>query len=153
MPDPRVLKLAHTIVHYSCSLQQGEKFLIQTYGPADELARALVQEAAAAGALPFMWRFDERMERELLLGGSREQCELLAAHDAAFMAQMDAFCGVRAPVNPTELSDLPPGKAGAFEQLQQSRALRCARAPHQVGSFALPHALHGTTGAHVAFGF
>ena len=110
MPDPRVLKLAHTIVHYSCSLQQGEKFLIQTYGPADELARALVQEAAAAGALPFVWRFDERMERELLLGGSREQCELLAAHDAAFMAQMDAFCGVRAPVNPTELSDLPPEK-------------------------------------------
>ena len=110
MPDPRVLKLAHTIVHYSCSLQQGEKFLIQTYGPADELARVLVQEAAAAGALPFVWRFDERMERELLLGGSREQCELLAAHDAAFMAQMDAFCGVRAPVNPTELSDLPPEK-------------------------------------------
>lgn len=110
MTDPRMQTLADTIVRYSCALRPGEKFLIQSHGPADELALCLIRSSYDVGAIPFVWKIDPRMERELLLGAMDEQIDLLCENHAALMRQMDAYCGIRASDNQSELTDVPEDK-------------------------------------------
>ena len=54
MFDPRIQKLAHNLIHYSCRLQKGENILIESIGGNDDLARALIKEAYRAGGVPLL---------------------------------------------------------------------------------------------------
>ena len=49
MRDPRIAKLAHLLVNYSCRVKKGDKVLIEVFDAGHELARALVSEVYAAG--------------------------------------------------------------------------------------------------------
>ena len=66
--DPRTKKLAENLLHFSCSLQKGEKVLIEAIGEVDDLARALVKEAYAMEAVPFLWINNNIINREYLQG-------------------------------------------------------------------------------------
>ncbi len=114
MTDPRVKKLAHNLVNFSCALKPGEKILIESIGGADELARELIKEAYVAGGTPFLWLRDKRMDRELLLGATEEQIRTMAENDAALMSQMQAYVGIRAGANASELSDVPSEKQDIY---------------------------------------
>jgi len=117
MTDPRIEKLADVIVNYSCNIQPGEKFLIQTYGDMDELTNALIKECYKAGGMPFVWRFNNKVLRELLMNATEEQIKILAENEASLMKQMDAFCGIRGGDNITELSDVPHEKMELWDRL------------------------------------
>ena len=54
MKDPRMLKLAHNLINYSCKLQKGEKVLIEATGIPEDFVCALVDEAYAAGGIPLV---------------------------------------------------------------------------------------------------
>jgi aminopeptidase len=54
MPDPRIIKLAKVMVHYSLALQPGQQVLIRTHPLADELTLAVYEEAIKAGAHVFI---------------------------------------------------------------------------------------------------
>lgn len=109
--DPRNRTLAHNLIHYSCRLKPGEKVLISCVGPYPlPLVRALVKEAYAAGATPFVNLSNSQVDRELLLGATPEQQDLLAKRDVMLMEQMDAYIGVRGDENALELSDVPAEK-------------------------------------------
>ncbi|MBE6883591.1 MAG: aminopeptidase [Ruminococcaceae bacterium] len=110
MTDPRVKQLAHNLVNFSCDIKPGEKILIESIGGADDLARELIKEAYAAGATPYLWLKDNRMQRELLLNGTPEQFKLMAEVDAALMSQMDAYVGLRSGSNASEMKDVPAEK-------------------------------------------
>ena len=78
--DPRITTLAHNLVHYSCSVKPKERVLIHIIGEsAYPLAKALIREVYAAGALPFLELEDTSLNRELLLGYTPEQIDELAA--------------------------------------------------------------------------
>ena len=68
MQDLRINKLAKGLINYSCSLKKGEKVLIEAKGIDYMLVNALVKEAYAVGAIPFVELYDNRVTRELLLG-------------------------------------------------------------------------------------
>lgn len=55
MTDPRIQQLAHNLITFSCRIQPGEKVLVEGIGEVQELVRALVREAYAAGGVPFVW--------------------------------------------------------------------------------------------------
>ena len=114
MTDERIKKLAYNLVNFSCALKPGDKMLIESIGGADELARELVRETYKAGGIPFLWLRDKRMDRELLLGATEEQFRLMAENDAALMAQMQAYVGIRAGANSAELSDVPAEKQDIY---------------------------------------
>ena len=112
--DPRTKKLAENLLHFSCSLQKGEKVLIEAIGEVDDLARALVKEAYAMEAVPFLWINNNIINREYLLGCTKEQLELRAKVDAALMKEMDAYIGIRGSSNTSENADVPAEKMNAY---------------------------------------
>ncbi|MGI6152113.1 MAG: aminopeptidase [Christensenellales bacterium] len=115
--EPRIKKLASIIVNYSCKVQPGENFLIQAVGPVDALTIALIQETYRVGGVPFVWKMDTRLQRELLMNATEEQLKLMAETDAALMSKMQAFCGIRAGDNLTELCDVPSEKMDLYNRL------------------------------------
>ena len=50
--DPRILKLADTLINFSCRLKKGENVLIQARNEDGDFVKALVREAYKAGANP-----------------------------------------------------------------------------------------------------
>ena len=110
MIDHRINKLAKGLINYSCELKKGEKVLIEAKGIDNMLVEALVKEAYAVGAIPFVEIYDNRITRQLLLGQTEEQAKLRAKYDGARMAEMDAYIGIRGGENSNELSDVPEDK-------------------------------------------
>lgn len=107
MQDQRINKLAKGLINYSCSLKKGEKVLIEAKGIDYMLVNALVKEAYAVGAYPFVEIYDNRITRELLLGQTEEHAKLKAKYAACRMSEMDAYIGIRGGENCNELSDVP----------------------------------------------
>ena len=107
MQDQRINKLAKGLINYSCSLEKGEKVLIEAKGIDYMLVNALVKEAYAVGAFPFVELYDNRITRELMLGMSEEHAKLRAKYDGFRMEEMDAYIGIRGGENCNELSDVP----------------------------------------------
>ncbi len=114
--DPRIKTLAKNLINYSVSLQKGEKLLIEVYDDGLPLVKALVAEAFAVGALPFVTVKNNSLQRALLLGASSEQLDLIAGWEAARMKEMDAYIGLRAGFNASELSDVPPSQMELYQQ-------------------------------------
>ncbi len=110
MQDLRIEKLAHNLINYSCELKKGEKVLIEAKGIDYMLVNALVKETYKVGAFPFVEIYDNRVTRELLMGGSKELAMLRAKFDGARMAEMDAYIGVRGGENCNEFSDVSEDK-------------------------------------------
>lgn len=114
--DPRIKTLAHNLIHYSCKVKKGDKILIHHTGASTEpLARQLVKEAYAAGAMPFLEYTNPVTEREILLHCTEEQLKLMAEIDAKRMSAMDCYVAVRGSDNISEYADVPAEKLSLYE--------------------------------------
>ncbi len=114
--DPRIKTLAKNLIHYSVSLQPGEKVLIEVYDDGLPLVKALVAEAYQAGGLPFVTIKNNAIQRALLLDATSEQLDSIAAWEAARMKEMDAYIGLRAGFNASELSDVPGTQMDLYQR-------------------------------------
>ena len=66
MRDPRVDKLANSIVTYSCHVKPGDNVVIESHGDhQDEFIKALIREIYKAGANPFLWMYKMDIRREI----------------------------------------------------------------------------------------
>lgn len=109
--DERLKKLASNLVNYSCRVKKGEKVLISCNGTAPiTLSKLIIKEVYAVGGIPFLELKTNELERELLLGATKEQLKLMADIDSQRMEQMDAYVGIRGEENIAELSDVPAEK-------------------------------------------
>ena len=107
MHDSRIDALARQLVRYSTRLKKGEKVLIDLYDTPDSIGLALIRQARAVGALPFLRLHQARLTREMLLAADDSQYETIARHLMAEMADMDAYIAVRGAHNIAETSDVP----------------------------------------------
>lgn len=115
--DERIKKLAKVLVHHSCRVQPGEKVWINYVGyDTKQLAKQLIKEVYEAGGVPFPQFVDDQIEREMLLGCTKEQLMLMAEIDGAKMAKMDCFIGIRGGNNASEKADVPAEKMNLYEQ-------------------------------------
>lgn len=115
--DPRITTLAHKLIHYSTHLEKGERVLIDINGQdAYPLAEALIDEAYAAGAYPYLHLADARLSRALLLGASEEQLAFNASLLLEQMKGMDAYIAVRAGDNISENADVPKERIALHNQ-------------------------------------
>ncbi|MCM3714992.1 aminopeptidase [Alkalihalobacillus oceani] len=129
MRDPRITKLAHNLITYSVNLQKGEKVLIENFGLQRQLVTALVDEAYKAGGYPFVLLKDHQVDRSLLMGASEEQLNLLASYEANVMKDMDAYIGLRAGDNISELADVPSDKMTLYGKSVGTKVHREIRVP------------------------
>lgn len=110
MHDPRIDALARQLVRYSTYLKKGEKVLIDLHDVPDSIGLALIREARAKGALPFLRVHQSRLTRELMKGAEDGQYSIMAKHLLAEMKDMDAYIAIRGSHNITETSDVPAEK-------------------------------------------
>ena len=108
--DSRLEKLAKNIVHYSCDIQKGERVLIGTGAAAIPLVKALIREIYSVGAYPYVDLTSNVIQRELLMGASKEQYDFIAKIDAEKMQGMDTYIGIGCHENTAELADVPSEK-------------------------------------------
>ncbi|MDE6181724.1 MAG: aminopeptidase [Eubacteriales bacterium] len=120
--DERIKILAKNLVNYSCRLKKGEKVLISSGGFEDlPLVKALIKETYKVGAIPFVEINHNSIQRELLMETSKEQLDIWADVDARRMEQMDAFIGIGAQANNSELADVPGEKMQLYSKLYSQK--------------------------------
>jgi len=106
--DERIKILANRLVNYSCRVQEGENVLISCHGTQPlPLVRAIIKEVYKAKAKPYFDLTVSSVERELLLGVTKEQLELMARLECEKMRHIDAYIGIRGDDNLSELADVP----------------------------------------------
>jgi aminopeptidase len=110
MHDSRIDALARQLVRYSTYLKKGEKVLIDLYDVPDSIGLALIREARAKGALPFLRLHQARLTREMMQGAEDAQYSVMAKHLLAEMKDMDAYIAIRGSHNIAETSDVPAAK-------------------------------------------
>jgi aminopeptidase len=115
--DERIKVLAKNITGYSCTVQKGEKVLIEAVGMELPLVRELIKEVHRLGGVPFVTIKNNAVERELLLNASEDQLISRARYESARMREMDAYIGVRSGDNSSDLSDVPPEKMDLYNRL------------------------------------
>lgn len=128
--DERIKTLAKNLVNYSCKVREGDKVYINYTGPdTEDLARQIIKEVYAAGGLPFPHYINPKVQREMLLGCSEEQIQLMAKLSCEEMSQMDCYIGVRGSDNVSELSDVPGDKMNLYEKLYSTPVHHGIRVP------------------------
>lgn len=109
--DPRNEILAQNLVNYSTAVKAGDKVYIHIIGTsAFELGRALVKEVYKAGGLPYLKLEDSTLQREIMLGATKEQLDWENNLELEKMKDIDCYIAVRASENISELSDVPKDK-------------------------------------------
>jgi aminopeptidase len=109
MRDPRLDRLADSLLDYSLELRPGEKVGIDGETGARDLVVALVEAAYRRGAVPFVEVGDPRIRRAWLRGATSEQLDLRASWELKKLNDLDASLYILAGDNASELADVPPG--------------------------------------------
>ncbi|MGZ9587022.1 aminopeptidase [Paenibacillus marinisediminis] len=117
MKDPRIEQLAHNLVNYSVKVQTGENVLVEMIGSERELVRCLIDEIGKAGGRPYVQLTDRSVLRSLLMNATKEQMEQWKEFDLLRMQRMDAYIGIRAGENASELSDVPSDKMRLYDSI------------------------------------
>ncbi|HKQ57220.1 MAG TPA: aminopeptidase [Candidatus Eisenbacteria bacterium] len=107
MRDPRSRDIARTIVRHSTHLVPGEVVLIESFDLADGLLVDLIDEVFLADAIPLVSLRRNAVHRQLLAGGVERQIRLQAEVEMFQMKQVQAYVGLRATENASELADVP----------------------------------------------
>ncbi len=110
MKDPRLQKMAKGLINYSVKLQPGEKILIEVIDAGTPLALEVVKEAYLVGGFPFTMVRNKQLDRQIMLGATREQLNKMAEYELVQMKEMDAYIGIRAAENANETADVPSDK-------------------------------------------
>ena len=120
MIDPRITRLADTLVSYSCAVKAGDKILIEAIDIPIEFVIECVRLANEAGGHPFVLLKSNRVNRALMRVGSEEQWNLTADVERHRMENMQCYIGARGNWNISELSDVP----GEQQKLYESTVLK-----------------------------
>lgn len=116
-----VRDLARLLVRHSTSLAPGEKVLIEATSVTPDVVQALIQEATAAGAVPFVQLKENEILREIYDCGSaddvRSRITLMADVELHAMKQMNAYIGVRGNPNISEFAQIPQEKMKIYQDL------------------------------------
>jgi len=114
--DSRIEKLAYNLINYSTHIEKDEKILIEVFDTGLELAQALVKETYKVGGIPFLSVKNQILQREMVMGATKEQMQLMAKCESMLMSEMDAYIGLRGSENVSELSDVPAEKMKMYQQ-------------------------------------
>jgi aminopeptidase len=130
LKDPRIEKLANSLINYSIALKPGEKILIEVIGSELPLAQALVRHAYKAGGVPFVSVINHTLMRDLLKELTVEQAEAMTRWDLARMKEMQAYIGIRASENANEWADVPSEALKTYSSYYQKKVHIEQRVPH-----------------------
>ncbi|HEY2953896.1 MAG TPA: aminopeptidase [Candidatus Eisenbacteria bacterium] len=107
MRDPRNARLARVITRHSTRLEPGEAILIESFDLASGLVLDLVDAAFDAQAIPVVYLRSNAVNRSLMRRATERQFQVQAEIELFQMKQVQAYVGLRAGDNISELGDVP----------------------------------------------
>ena len=116
MTDPRIRKLADSLINYSCELKTGEKVLIEATDVPHAFTRCLIEAAEKAGGMAVVLLKSNEVHRSLLMNGSDGSWGLVADVERRQMESVDCYIGARGSFNVSESSDVPTEKQKLYER-------------------------------------
>ena len=119
MRDPRNARLAEVIVKHSTRLAPGEACLVEAFDVSDGLVLDLVDAIHAAGALPLVYLRSNAVNRSLMMKATERQYRIQAEVELAQMKNVQAYVGLRATDNTSELSDVSADAMAMFAKFVQ----------------------------------
>ncbi|TMQ50306.1 MAG: aminopeptidase [Candidatus Eisenbacteria bacterium] len=117
MRDPRNARLAQVVVGHSTAIRAGETALIESTDLCDGLVLDLIEAIHRVGAIPLVALRSNAVTRALVSGGSEAQFRLQAEIELAQMEKVQAYVGLRAAHNSSELADVPPDRLALYSAL------------------------------------
>jgi aminopeptidase len=115
MVDPRITKLADTLVNYSCAVKPGEKILIEAIDVPHEFTIECVRLARKAGCDPLVLLKSNWINRALMQVATESQWNLMADIERHQMESVQCYIGARGNYNVSELADVPGEKQKVYE--------------------------------------
>lgn len=117
MKDLRIQKLASNLLTHSINLKKDEKILIEIIGmDAIPLGKELIKQVKSIGAYPCFNIIDYEIMREMIINCTEQQIQFYAKQDLQRMRDMDAYIGVRATTNTSELSGIGNDKMELYNK-------------------------------------
>ncbi|MBQ9024313.1 MAG: aminopeptidase [Bacilli bacterium] len=116
MIDPRLEKMAHTIIEHSLKIQPGERVLIDSTKNCSEMIKYMVRLIASKGAIPLVSLKETDIKRELIINGSKEQFELMKIQDEAILNNVDVYINMMDSDNCYDMSDIPDEKRSLYQK-------------------------------------
>ncbi len=114
--DPRVIKLAHTLVHHSTNTQPGDVIIIYADFKAKPLVIALHDEIVASGGYPFVEWSDTDITRRNYLGYPDEAWNLKIKWLEQQLKDIDGFISIRSFESDYVFADVPQDKVGKYRK-------------------------------------
>lgn len=124
MPDPRVVKLAKVLVHYSLQIRRGDLFRIGGAALAAPLIREVYRESLAAGAHPFVRVSVDGLDEIYLKTASDEQLRYVSELHRAETEQINASLGIWGGWNTRELTQVDPKRVALRREATQELGRR-----------------------------
>jgi len=110
MPDPRVIKLAKVLVHYSLETKPGQQMELRTSPLADELALAVYAEAVKTGAHVVISNSLPGAEENFYKYAAEEQLDYVSPLYKLTVETFDAILYIEAEHNTRALSGIDPSR-------------------------------------------
>ena len=108
-------KLADLLINHSCSLQKGEKVLIEAFDIPQEMVIATIRAARSAGGEPFVTWKNNLILKELISDTNEGHMGLIGDVEKFRMEKMDAYIGLRGSLNISEMSDISSEKMAIYQ--------------------------------------
>jgi aminopeptidase len=109
MRDPRLNKLAASLLDYSLEIKPGERLLIESEIGARDLVIAIIEGVYERKAVPFTQLGDARIRRAWYLNAQRGQMDTEIGWALRRMEDVDATLYIMGGDNASEMADIPPG--------------------------------------------
>ena len=119
MTDPRIVKLAKVLVHYSLNLKEGEKVAIQSNHLATPLNLAVYKEALLAGAHPNIFVQTPGTTEILFKYGTDTQISNVSPVQKLVIEEFEALLSIWASDNTRALSGVQPEKQATAAELMR----------------------------------
>jgi len=117
MKDFRIEELANNLLKHSVKLKEKEDILIEIIGEEGlPLAKEIIRQAEDMKARPYFKIINNEILRTMLENATEEQIKLYAKHDWNRMKDMDAYIGIRATSNNSELHGIPSEKLEMYNK-------------------------------------
>lgn len=116
MLDPRLKKMADTVIDYSLSIKAGERVMIETTKNCSDVLKYMIQKISGKGAIPFVLLNETDIKRELVKNGNEEQFKLMREHTENMLKNVDVYINMIDSDNCYDMSDVPSDKKALYQQ-------------------------------------
>lgn len=144
MRDIRIIRWAHTLVHYSLAVKPDDVVAIYAMPAAAPLIEAVYEEILRVGGHPLPQIELENLEEILLRNGNDEQLTFASPAAQALAERIDSRLFISSRTNTRTLSSIDPSRSAL--RRQSNRGAGLLRQREQAGTYRWSSTLYPTTG-------